>query len=89
MAAVDIAAPVLSSEARPPKRRFAEMDDQGGEEPSSDDLYDWVEDDQVAAEGLLIDEVPTAADVDPAISGATPIAASESTLQVLQASTTG
>jgi hypothetical protein len=59
------------------------MDDQGGEEPKSDDLYDWVEDDEVAAEGLLIDEV------DPGISGATPVAASESTLQVLQTSTTG
>jgi hypothetical protein len=65
------------------------MDDQGGEEPKSDDLYDWVEDDEVAAEGLLIDEVPTGVDVDPGISGATPVAASESTLQVLQTSTTG
>jgi hypothetical protein len=53
MAAVDIAAPVLSSEARPPKRRFAEIDE-GGEEPDSDELYDWMEDDEVAAEGLLI-----------------------------------
>jgi hypothetical protein len=72
MAAVDIAAPVLSSEARPPKRRFAEIDE-GGEEPDSDELYDWMEDDEVAAEGLLISEAPTMPDGDP--SGATALAA--------------
>lgn len=73
--AVDIAAPVLSSEARPSKRRFAEIDE-GGEEPDSDELYDWMEDDEVAAEGLLIGEAPTTADSGPAISGATALAAS-------------
>ncbi|KAF9734816.1 rad55 protein [Paraphaeosphaeria minitans] len=75
IAAVDIAAPVFSSEARPPKRRFAEIDE-GGEEPDSDELYDWMEDDEVAAEGFLIGEEPTVADGDPAISGATALAAS-------------
>ncbi|KAK7188333.1 rad55 protein [Paraphaeosphaeria sporulosa] len=75
IAAVDIAASVLSSEARPPKRRFAEIDE-GGEGPDSDELYDWMEDDEVAAEGLLISEAPTLADGDPAISGATALAAS-------------
>ena len=74
IAAVDIAAPVLSSEARPPKRRFAEIDEGGGE-PDSDGLYDWMEDDEVAAEGL-IDEAPTIADGDPATSGATSLAES-------------
>lgn len=77
IAAVDIAAPALSSEPRPSKRRFAEIDDEGGEAPDSDELYDWVEDDEVAAEGLLIDEVPTtAAATDPAPSGATGLAES-------------
>ena len=65
-AAVDIAAPVVSSEARPAKRRFAEIDDEGGERSDSDELYDWMEDDEVAAEGLLLDEVPTTADANPA-----------------------
>ena len=74
MAAVDIAAPVLSSEARPPKRRFAEIDE-GGEEPDSDELYNWMDDDEVAAEGLLI-EAPIGVDGDPEISGATALAAS-------------
>lgn len=78
IAAVDIATPTVPSEARPQKRRFAEMDDQG-EAPNSDELYDWVEDDEVAAEGLLIDEAPTTADIDPVISRATALAASEST----------
>lgn len=76
VAAVDIAAPVLSCEARPPKRHFAEMDDEGGEEPDSDELYNWMEDDEVAAEGLLIDEAPTPAEEDLAVSGATALAAS-------------
>jgi hypothetical protein len=74
IAAVDIAAPILSSEARPPKRHFAEIDE-GGEEPDSDELYDWMDDDDVAAEGLLIGEAPTMPDGDPATSGATALAA--------------
>lgn len=75
LAAVDIAASELPSEARPPKRQFAEIDE-SGEEPDSDELYDWMDDDEVAAEGLLIGETPTRADDDPAISGATALAAS-------------
>ncbi|KAF1980190.1 P-loop containing nucleoside triphosphate hydrolase protein [Bimuria novae-zelandiae CBS 107.79] len=75
IAAVDIAAPVVSSEARP-KRRFAEIDDEGREELDSDELYDWLEDDEVAAEGLLINEAPTTAGMGSATSGATPLAAS-------------
>lgn len=75
IAAVDIAAPALSSEARPHKRRFAEIDE-GGEEPDSDEQYDWMEDDEVAAEGLLIDEAPTTADSDLATSGITSLTAS-------------
>ena len=34
------------------------MDEEAGEEPNSDELYGWVEDDEVATEGLLIDEAP-------------------------------
>ena len=79
IAAVDIATPTVPSEVRPQKRRFAEMDDQDGEGPNSDELYDWIEDDEVAAEGLLIDEAPTTADMDPAIPRATARAASETT----------
>jgi hypothetical protein len=77
--AVDIAAPTLSSQARPPKRRFTEMDDDddgGGEAPGSDELYGWVEDDAVAAEGLLIEAIGTAGHVSVAASGATPSAES-------------
>lgn len=45
-------------QARPLKRPFAEVEDEdAGNEPNSDELYGWVEeDDEVAAEGLLIDE---------------------------------
>src|SRR5262245_41602682 len=66
IAAADIAAPSISTEARPPKRRFTEMDEGEGEaaDADSDELYGWVEDDDVAAEGLLIDDTPLAADVD-------------------------
>jgi len=53
----DIAAPiVLHMQARPPKRPFAEVDEDAGEEPTSDEVYGWIEDDEVAAEGLLIDD---------------------------------
>lgn len=44
----------LSTHVRPPKRPFAEMDEDAGEEPNSDELYGWIEDDEVAAEGMLI-----------------------------------
>jgi hypothetical protein len=51
----DIAAPiVLPMQTRPPKRPFAEVDEDASEEPTSDDVYGWIEDDEVAAEGLLI-----------------------------------
>lgn len=79
MAAVDINAPPLSSQARPPKRRFAEIDDDddnGGDALGSDDLYGWVEDDAVAAEGLLIDDTCTDIDASVAASGTTPNAQS-------------
>ncbi|KAF2035225.1 P-loop containing nucleoside triphosphate hydrolase protein [Setomelanomma holmii] len=56
----DIAAPiVLATQARPPKRPFAEVEEDAGEEPNSDELYGWIEDDEVAAEGLLIEEGPS------------------------------
>ncbi|OCK77856.1 hypothetical protein K432DRAFT_108266 [Lepidopterella palustris CBS 459.81] len=55
-AAVDIAPPPLTSPARPPKRTFAEIADSEDEEPDLDEHYGWVEDDEVAAEGLIIDE---------------------------------
>lgn len=47
---------ILPVQARPLKRPFDEVDEDAGEEPTSDELYGWIEDDQVAAEGLLIDE---------------------------------
>ncbi|KAG9191965.1 hypothetical protein G6011_10699 [Alternaria panax] len=44
---------------RPPKRSFAEIDDEHvAAEPNSDELYGWIEDDEVATEGLLTDEAP-------------------------------
>ncbi|KAL5117103.1 hypothetical protein ACEQ8H_004928 [Pleosporales sp. CAS-2024a] len=65
-AADDIAAPiVLSAQARPLKRPFAEVEDEDedvGDEPNSDELYGWIEeDDEVATEGLLIHD-PAALD---------------------------
>jgi hypothetical protein len=57
LTADDIAAPiVLSVQARPLKRPFADVDEDTGEEPNSDELYGWIEDDEVAGEGLLIDD---------------------------------
>jgi hypothetical protein len=79
IAAVDITPPPLLSQARPSKRRFAEIDDDSGGEADglgSDELYGWVEDDAVAAEGLLIDNTCTDIDVSAAASGATPNAQS-------------
>lgn len=61
MAAVDIAAPTdppLPLQPGPLKRRFTEIGDEGGEDPDSDELYGWVEDDEVTAEGLLIGDEP-------------------------------
>src|SRR5690242_15264228 len=61
VAAVDIAPPALpaSPQLRPPKRRFTEIGDSEDEDPDSDELYGWFDDDEVAAEGLLIkDELP-------------------------------
>lgn len=45
---------------RPPKRRFTEIGDSDDEDPDSDELYCWVEDDEVAAEGLVTDNGPSA-----------------------------
>jgi hypothetical protein len=47
---------VLPPQARPYKRRFTEIDDEENGNPDSDELYGWVEDDEVSAEGLLIEE---------------------------------
>lgn len=52
--AVDMAAKPLQSPARPPKRRYAEIADSEDEGADSDELYGWAEDDEVEAEGLLI-----------------------------------
>ncbi|KAF2847042.1 P-loop containing nucleoside triphosphate hydrolase protein [Plenodomus tracheiphilus IPT5] len=49
---------ILATHARPPKRPAAEIDEDAGEEPNSDELYGWIEDDEVAAEGLLINDTP-------------------------------
>ncbi|KAF2734588.1 P-loop containing nucleoside triphosphate hydrolase protein [Polyplosphaeria fusca] len=58
MAAVDITPPTVPNalQLRPPKRRFTEIGDSEDDDPDSDELYGWVEDDAVAAEGLLIDD---------------------------------
>ncbi|KAH7379509.1 P-loop containing nucleoside triphosphate hydrolase protein [Pyrenochaeta sp. MPI-SDFR-AT-0127] len=53
------APPVVATGRRPPKRAFADIDEDAGDEPNSDELYGWIEDDEVAAEGLLIDEATT------------------------------
>lgn len=52
----------LPIQPRPPKRTFDEVDENMAEEPNSDEVYGWVEDDGVAAEGLLINDVPTTVD---------------------------
>lgn len=53
---------VVPTQARPPKRPFTEVEENVGGEPNSDELYGWIEDDDVATEGLLIDEAPTTQD---------------------------
>jgi hypothetical protein len=56
-----IAAPiVLSVQNRPRKRPFADIEENAGDETNSDELYGWIEDDEVAAEGLLIAVTPVA-----------------------------
>ncbi|KAJ4335133.1 hypothetical protein N0V95_008987 [Ascochyta clinopodiicola] len=50
---------VLPIQPRPPKRTFDEVDENVPEEPKSDEVYGWIEDDGVAAEGLLIQDAPT------------------------------
>lgn len=55
---------VLPIQARPPKRTFDEVDENVAEEPNSDEVYGWIEDDGVAAEGLLIDDAPANNDID-------------------------
>jgi hypothetical protein len=55
----DVTAPLLvPAQVRMPKRSFAEIDEGIAEEPNSDELYGWIEDDEVATEGLLTDEAP-------------------------------
>lgn len=48
----------VAGETRPPKRPLADLDEDASEEPNSDELYGWIEDDEVATEGLLIEEAP-------------------------------
>ncbi|KAF2275624.1 P-loop containing nucleoside triphosphate hydrolase protein [Westerdykella ornata] len=68
VSAADIAAPaILPSESRPLKRRFTEIEDS-----DSDELYGWVDDDAVAAEGLLIDEPTALHDLDTAAAHGVP-----------------
>jgi ribosomal protein S6E (S10) len=55
---------VLPIQARPPKRTFDEVDQDAAEEPNSDEVYGWIEDDGVATEGLLVDDVPNTVHVD-------------------------
>lgn len=63
IAAVDITVPALFPPlVRPPKRPFTEIDDGS---PGSDEMYGWVEEDQLGTEGLLINEVITG-DIDAA-----------------------
>ncbi|KAH7121215.1 P-loop containing nucleoside triphosphate hydrolase protein [Dendryphion nanum] len=60
ISAGEIATSAISPpQARPPKRRFAEIGDSEEEDVDSDELYGWIEDDEVAAEGLLINEGTT------------------------------
>jgi len=49
---------VSLAQSGPPKRSFAEIEEDEGEEPNSDELYGWIEDDEVATEELLINEAP-------------------------------
>ncbi|KAL6711070.1 hypothetical protein ACN47E_006945 [Coniothyrium glycines] len=61
----DLVTPVIQpSHLRPRKRPFEEVEEGPGGEPNSDELYGWIEDDEVAAEGLLIDEGPVIDDSD-------------------------
>ncbi|KZM21028.1 uncharacterized protein EKO05_0011135 [Ascochyta rabiei] len=50
---------VLPIQPRPPKRTFDELDENVSEEPNSDQAYGWIEDDGLAADGLLIQDPPT------------------------------
>ena len=59
----DITTPLfVPIEDRPPKGSFAEIDEYVAAEPNSDDLYGWIEEDEVATEGLLMDEAPVSED---------------------------
>ncbi|KAF2824292.1 P-loop containing nucleoside triphosphate hydrolase protein [Ophiobolus disseminans] len=64
----NIAARILPAQARPLKRPFADLEEDAGDGPNSDELYGWIEDDEVATEGLLIDEAPIPDAVDTAAS---------------------
>lgn len=54
----DIVPPTfLVKDSKTPKRPFSEIDEAADDDPNSDELYGWFfEDDEVAAEGLLIEE---------------------------------
>lgn len=53
-----IGAPFLTAQSRTSKRPYDEIDEQPEEEPNSDELYGWIEEDGFAAEGLLIEDAP-------------------------------
>jgi len=75
MDALDIAGPVPQAqqkapEERPPKRRFTEIADSDEDEADSDELYGWAEEDEAAAEGLLVDELTATTTAAAATAGA-------------------
>ncbi|KAF2877476.1 P-loop containing nucleoside triphosphate hydrolase protein [Massariosphaeria phaeospora] len=72
IAAVDIAAAMLPTQIKPPKRSFTDIGDDEYEDADSDELYGWIEDDEVAAEGLLTDELAIRHGVNAPESRATP-----------------
>lgn len=53
----EVAIQHLTSPSRPPKRPYTEVADSEDEEHGSDD-YGWVEEDELATEGLVTDEAP-------------------------------
>jgi hypothetical protein len=72
IAADEITTPIiLPVQARPLKRSFADLDENASQERTSDELYGWIEDDGVAAEGLLIRDAPVTDPDDTAASGST------------------
>lgn len=54
------------AQPRPSKRSFAEIGEEEGETLNSDELYGWLDEDEVTAEGLLVDEPQDTNDVEDA-----------------------